>query len=211
MTPTNESPSLIPSGWICDTCGYSLEGLCTLTCPECGGAINPLGPRVRVPTTIVRVLAISVGGCAIGITTLAVGSAGVPEWWAPWPIWIAIPYFLSIPIWRIICIPVLFYALASIPLMRGRSVLPLSLGLIFGGLWAINLWHWWVGWSYGRQYQGHTHVNILGCLTVAAVIAGVSVWLWTARQRRWWGAYMCLILMFCASIFCLFPYLGELP
>lgn len=195
----------------CPNCGYSTRGLPSDVCPECGQRL----PEVAPPSAPHRQWRIAAAALMIA-ATIAVAwftamVPGYPHWWGPLPLTVLIPYFMTENAILALVPVVGAAALMALPVLLGRTRIPLWTSLPVLGAMVFAWCYFAAGISYGRKYQSDGYVA--ACGSIQAVVTIILAGLWVADYRRR-GFLLVLIWHLLVSVWLAsyaFPYYGELP
>jgi hypothetical protein len=155
-------------------------------------------------------------GAAMIVATLAVAwmaieASGVPRWWAPLPLTLLVPSFLTESLALAFLLVTVVAALLSIPIVLGH--VRISWGTAIPVLASVVLaWCYFAsGISYALRYQGRDYVIACGLIQAAVTLTLAGLWLVNRRRSSYFLvlAWHLLVSIWLTSY--AFPYFGELP
>ena len=150
-----------------------------------------------------------VAGCLLWLVLYQALNSGLPEPWAPGPIYLIILLWSGIPGLIVLSLGTIAMWSWNPAVFWGKLEVPKRSYILFGVLALLSAWQNIISWPDGKRYQGETHtiiVTIINLLLITTLIGlGIKAWHKPTLAKNM--AFHWLLFAWLVSY--AFPYLGE--
>lgn len=149
------------------------------------------------------------GGAVLlsGVSSL-IFSMGSMNIWIPCPLYLVVLAWISFFLAPVFT-PILY--LINIKLSSKSKYFPIITIFLIILFSVLNLWYFYGGWSYGVNYQGLEHTQIVAIENIVGFGIASFLSIWSHFRKSQMGTYAANLITFILLSWCAFPYLGELP